>query len=113
MRALYSADQNEYLIKLKPAGNIDSLRCGDMKPWIADWRPEDEAFWEASGRRTARRNLIWSILAENIGFSVWLLWSVTATRLPAAGFKYSTDQLFALVSLPGLIGALMRFPYTF
>jgi NNP family nitrate/nitrite transporter-like MFS transporter len=33
--------------------------------------------------------------------------------LAAAGFNYSTDQLFALVSLPGLIGALMRFPYTF
>jgi NNP family nitrate/nitrite transporter-like MFS transporter len=84
-----------------------------MKRWIDDWRPEDEAFWEATGRRVARRNLIWSILAENIGFSVWLLWSVTATRLPAAGFQYSTEQLFALVSLPGLIGALMRFPYTF
>ncbi|HEX6836213.1 MAG TPA: MFS transporter, partial [Polyangia bacterium] len=38
---------------------------------------------------------------------------IVATRLPAAGFHYTTDQLFALVSLPGLVGALMRFPYTF
>jgi NNP family nitrate/nitrite transporter-like MFS transporter len=81
--------------------------------WIDDWNPEDESFWARTGKRIARRNLIWSILAENIGFSVWLMWSITATRLPAAGFHYSTDQLFALVSLPGLIGALMRFPYTF
>jgi NNP family nitrate/nitrite transporter-like MFS transporter len=84
-----------------------------MARWIAEWNPEDDAFWDKSGKRIARRNLVWSILAENIGFSVWLLWSITATRLPAAGFKYTTDQLFALVSVPGLIGAIMRFPYTF
>jgi NNP family nitrate/nitrite transporter-like MFS transporter len=84
-----------------------------MAHWIDDWNPEDEAFWARTGRRVARRNLIWSIVAEHIGFSVWLVWSVTATRLPVAGFHYTTEQLFALVSLPGLIGALMRFPYTF
>jgi NNP family nitrate/nitrite transporter-like MFS transporter len=33
--------------------------------------------------------------------------------LPQAGFHYSTDQLLQLVALPGLIGSLMRFPYTF
>jgi NNP family nitrate/nitrite transporter-like MFS transporter len=33
--------------------------------------------------------------------------------LPQAGFPYTTDQLFQLVALPGLIGSLMRFPYTF
>ena len=61
-------------------------------------------------RLIARRNLIWSIVAENIGFSVWLIWSIVATKLPQAGFHYTTDQLFQLVALPGLIGALMRFP---
>jgi NNP family nitrate/nitrite transporter-like MFS transporter len=81
--------------------------------WIDDWHPDDEAFWKASGKRIARRNLIWSILAEHLGFSVWLIWSVVATRLPKLGFPYSTDQLFSLVAIPGLIGALMRFPYTF
>jgi len=81
--------------------------------WIKDWNPEDAAFWEKDGKRTARRNLIWSILAENIGFSVWLVWSVVATRLPKAGFNYTTDQLFQLVALPGLVGAFLRFPYTF
>jgi NNP family nitrate/nitrite transporter-like MFS transporter len=81
--------------------------------WIDKWEPEDEAFWENGGRRVARRNLIWSILAENLGFSVWLIWSATATKLPKVGFHYSTEQLFDLVALPGLIGALMRFPYAF
>ncbi|MES1207086.1 MAG: MFS transporter, partial [Pseudomonadota bacterium] len=49
--------------------------------WISEWNPEDETFWRQTGRRVARRNLIWSILAENIGFSVWLIWSVVAPRL--------------------------------
>ena len=80
--------------------------------WIDDWRPEDTEFWQRTGKSIARRNLIWSILAENVGFSVWLVWSVVAARLPKAGFPYTTDQLFLLVALPGLVGALARFPYT-
>lgn len=81
--------------------------------WIEDWNPEDPAFWDGTGKRIARRNLIWSIVAENLGFSIWLIWSVVATRLPKVGFHYTTEQLFSLVALPGLVGALMRFPYTF
>jgi MFS transporter, NNP family, nitrate/nitrite transporter len=86
---------------------------GKRDTWISDWRPEDEAFWEAKGKTVARRNLIWSIVAEHIGFSIWLTWSIVATKLPQVGFHYSTEQLFQLVALPGLIGSLMRFPYTF
>ena len=83
------------------------------KYWIDDWRPEDREFWRERGKRVAFRNLVWSILAENIGFSVWLLWSVVAVRLPDAGFAYTREQLFELVALPGLVGALIRVPYTF
>ncbi|HEX4334759.1 MAG TPA: MFS transporter [Polyangiaceae bacterium] len=83
------------------------------KYWITEWQPDDPAFWNGGGKRVAWRNLAWSILAENVGFSVWLVWSVVAARLKQAGFTYSTDQLFQLVAIPGLIGALMRFPYTF
>jgi MFS transporter, NNP family, nitrate/nitrite transporter len=81
--------------------------------WISDWNPEDEKFWESKGKFIARRNLIWSIFAEHLGFSIWLLWSIVATKLPQAGFPYTTDQLFQLVALPGLIGSLIRFPYAF
>jgi len=81
--------------------------------WIADWNPEDKKFWESQGKVIARRNLIWSIVAEHLGFSIWLIWSIVAANLSAAGFHYTTAQLFQLVALPGLIGALMRFPYTF
>jgi NNP family nitrate/nitrite transporter-like MFS transporter len=83
------------------------------KYWIADFQPEDPTFWEKTGKKIAWRNLGWSILAENIGFSVWLVWSVVAARLKHAGFNYTTDQLFQLVAIPGLVGSLMRFPYTF
>ncbi|HEV2549034.1 MAG TPA: MFS transporter [Stellaceae bacterium] len=81
--------------------------------WIAEWNPEDEVFWKTKGKVIAQRNLIWSIVAEHLGFSIWLIWSIVATKLPQAGFHYSTDQLFQLVALPGLVGSLMRFPYTF
>src|SRR5438309_12078471 len=81
--------------------------------WISEWNPEDETFWKSTGRSIAQRNLIWSIFAEHLGFSIWLIWSIVATKLPQAGFHYTTDQLFQLVALPGLIGSLMRFPYTF
>ncbi len=80
------------------------------KSWIAEWHPEDHKFWQSTGKFIARRNLIWSIVAEHLGFSIWLIWSIVATKLPQAGFHYTTAQLFQLVALPGLIGTLMRFP---
>jgi MFS transporter, NNP family, nitrate/nitrite transporter len=83
------------------------------RTWISDWNPENKEFWESKGKYIARRNLIWSIAAEFLGFSIWLLWSIVATKLPQAGFHYTTDQLFTLVALPGLIGSLARFLYAF
>lgn len=80
--------------------------------WISHWNPEDETFWETTGRRVARRNLVFSIAAQHVGFSVWLLWSVVVVSLPAAGFDFPTDQLLWLVATPNLVGALMRLPYT-
>jgi MFS transporter, NNP family, nitrate/nitrite transporter len=81
--------------------------------WIEDWRPEDPEFWETTGRQVARRNLIWSIFAEHLGFSVWLIWSVSSAFLVATGFDYTPQQLFLLVALPNLVGSLLRLPYTF
>jgi len=79
--------------------------------WIERWEPDDPAFWNESGQRVARRNLVWSILAEFLGFSVWLVWSVVAVNLNSAGFDLDVDQLFWLVSLPALVGATLRLPY--
>ena len=80
--------------------------------WITHWQPEVEGFWAGGGRRIARRNLIHSIFVEHLGFSIWLLWSAVAVSLPAAGFAFTVDQLFWLVALPNLVGAVMRIPYT-
>jgi NNP family nitrate/nitrite transporter-like MFS transporter len=81
--------------------------------WIDDWHPEDPQFWASEGRVVARRNLIWSIFAEHLGFSVWLIWSVSSAFLLAQGFTFTPQQLFFLVALPNLVGSLLRLPYTF
>jgi NNP family nitrate/nitrite transporter-like MFS transporter len=81
--------------------------------WIDDWRPEDPEFWENGGRQVARRNLAWSIFAEHLGFSVWLIWSVSSAFLLQMGFEFTPQQLFLLVALPNLVGSLLRLPYTF
>jgi NNP family nitrate/nitrite transporter-like MFS transporter len=80
--------------------------------WIDDWRPEDPAFWADGGARVARRNLVWSIFAEHLGFSVWMIWSVSSALLAGVGFGFSAGQLFVLVAIPSLVGALLRLPYT-
>ncbi len=80
--------------------------------WIDDWRPEDEAFWRTRGRAIARRNLVFSILAEHIGFSVWTLWSVFVLFLgPEYGFD--PGQKFLLTAAPAAVGALVRLPYAY
>jgi NNP family nitrate/nitrite transporter-like MFS transporter len=80
--------------------------------WIDRWDPEDETFWHDGGRRIARRNLVLSVFAEFLGFCVWALWSIVVPQLPAAGFAFSTDQLFWLIAVPSLVGATLRVPYT-
>src|SRR5215210_736256 len=80
--------------------------------WIDHWTPDDEEFWEAGGRRIARRNLILSILAENIGFSVWVLWTIVVLNLGNAGISMSLGELFWLTAAPNLIGSFLRVPYT-
>ena len=81
--------------------------------WITRWEPENEEFWEGGGRAIARRNLVFSIFAEHLGFSVWVLWSIVVTYLPQAGFALTVGQTFWLLSVPPLVGATLRLPYTF
>lgn len=87
--------------------------AGRMGPLLTDWRPEDETFWEQTGRRIARRNLWISIPCLLLAFAVWLVWSVVVAKLPSIGFTYTTDQLFWLAALPGLSGATLRIFYSF
>ncbi|MBI1213298.1 MAG: NarK family nitrate/nitrite MFS transporter [Alphaproteobacteria bacterium] len=80
---------------------------------LQDWRPEEGSFWKGTGRAIANRNLWISIPALLLSFAVWMVWSVVVAKLPAVGFKYSTDELFWLAALPGLSGATLRIFYSF
>jgi len=85
--------------------------------WIDDWRPEDPTFWSEKGSKIAWKNLIFSIFAEHIGFSVWVLWSVFVLFLPNGeyGISYiaatAAAQKFLLTSLPAAVGSFVRIPY--
>jgi len=81
--------------------------------WIDNWNPENAEQWNSVGKAIAARNLRWSIFAEFLGFVVWQLWSVVVVSLPAAGFQLSTGEIFWLISMPSLVGATLRIPYTF
>ncbi|GAB3613607.1 MFS transporter [Humibacter ginsengisoli] len=81
--------------------------------WIDGWNPEDAAQWQTAGRAIARRNLGWSVFAEFLGFVVWQLWSIVVVLLPGAGFHLTTTESFWLISLPSLVGATLRIPYSF
>ncbi|OSC38658.1 nitrate/nitrite transporter [Mycobacterium decipiens] len=80
---------------------------------ISDWDPEDTVAWEAGNKYIARRNLIWSVAAEHVGFSVWSLWSVMVLFMPASVYGFSAGDKFLLGATATLVGACLRFPYTF
>lgn len=79
---------------------------------ITDWDPEDTAAWEAGGSAIARRNLIWSVVAEHVGFSVWTLWSVMVLFMPSDVYGISAGDKFLIGAVATLTGSLLRFPYT-
>ena len=80
---------------------------------IAHWNPEDLGFWRTRGSSVAQRNLWISIPALTLAFAVWMVWSVVVVNLPLVGFRFSTNQLFWLASLPALCGATLRIFYSF
>jgi MFS transporter, NNP family, nitrate/nitrite transporter len=80
---------------------------------LSDWDPEDTVAWEAGNKRIARRNLIWSVAAEHVGFSVWSIWSVMVLFMPASVYGFSAGDKFLLAATATLVGACLRFPYTF
>jgi NNP family nitrate/nitrite transporter-like MFS transporter len=89
----------------------DPLACRGH--WIDRWDPDDEAFWAETGERIARKNLIWSMFAEHIGFCVWVLWTIVVINLANVGIALSVSELFLLTLVPNLVGSVLRIPYTF
>jgi NNP family nitrate/nitrite transporter-like MFS transporter len=92
------------------------LPAGNAKPSgadIADWRPEDDAFWESTGKRIAYRNLWISIPCLLCGFAVWGMWGIITVQMINLGFPFSQAELFSLTAISGLAGATMRIPASF
>ena len=81
--------------------------------WIEHWDPEDERFWEQTGKKIARKNLAFSIFAEHLGFSIWVLWTIVVINLGNIGINLSVSELFLLTAVPNLVGSFLRIPYTF
>ncbi|MFD4293061.1 MFS transporter [Rhodococcus sp. NPDC058505] len=79
---------------------------------MAHWDAEDVEAWEAGGKDIARRNLIWSVIAEHVGFSVWSVWSVMVLFMPTEIYGIDAGGKFFLVAVPTLVGAILRIPYT-
>ena len=80
---------------------------------IADWRPEDDAFWEATGKRIAYRNLWISVPALLCGFAVWGMWGIITVQMLNLGFPFTQAELFTLTAIAGISGATMRIPASF
>ncbi|WP_367322752.1 nitrate/nitrite transporter [Streptomyces sp. HUAS ZL42] len=80
--------------------------------WIEHWDPEDETFWNQTGEKIARRNLLFSVLSEHIGFSIWTLWSVMVLFMGPEYGLTPADKFF-LVAMATLVGSIVRVPYTF
>ena len=80
--------------------------------WIQHWDPEDETFWNETGEKIARRNLLFSVLSEHIGFSIWTVWSVMVLFMGPEYGLTPADKFF-IVSMGTLVGAIVRIPYTF
>jgi len=80
---------------------------------IDDWRPEDEQFWESTGKKIAYRNLWISVPCLLCGFAVWGMWGIITVQMLNLGFPFSQAQLFTLTAISGLAGATMRIPSSF
>ncbi|WP_149361238.1 MFS transporter [Lolliginicoccus suaedae] len=103
------------LVSEKPTPGESAPSSASIKggQWIDHWEPEDETFWEKTGKKTANRNLWFSVFAEHLGFNVWVLMSIVVVYLDQVGIAFSASQIFWLLIVPNLVGAALRVPYTF
>ena len=80
---------------------------------LDDWRPEDPAFWEATGKKIANRNLWISVPSLLLGFALWLMWGIITVQMLNLGFPFKPEELFTLTAISGLAGATLRIPASF
>lgn len=98
---------------------------------ISNWQVEDENFWKSTGKKIATKNLWISIPALLLAFSVWIMWSIIATKMKEFGYNFGmitssmspsevTQKLidinnlyYTLPAIAGLAGATLRIPNSF
>lgn len=81
--------------------------------WLDRWEPEDNDFWESTGKSRAWRTL--TITTSNLvmAFIVWFVVSALVVRLDDVGFDLSSSQLFWLAAMPGLSAGTLRIFHSF
>lgn len=84
-----------------------------MATWLTEWKPEDEQFWEGTGKKIAWRTLTVTTIALILSFATWFTMSAVVVRLPNIGFQFDTKQLFWLAAMPGLASGTLRIIHTF
>ncbi|MEH3156912.1 MAG: NarK/NasA family nitrate transporter [Gordonia paraffinivorans] len=87
------------------------MTTATRKHHITDWDPEDREAWDNGNAAIARRNLVWSVICEHVGFSVWSLFSVLALFM-GPQYGISLDQKFVIAATATFVGACLRIPYT-
>ena len=96
-----------------------TLKAGSAVPTpakgadITDWRPEDQAFWQSTGKKIAYRNLWISVPSLLCGFAVWGMWGIITVQMLNLGFPFTQAELFTLTAIAGISGATMRIPASF
>ncbi len=80
---------------------------------LRNWNPEDEEFWNSTGKSIATRNLWISIPSLLAGFAVWLYWGIITVQMINLDFGFAKSDLFTLSAIAGLTGATLRIPSTF
>lgn len=84
-----------------------------MATWHTKWEPENNQFWENTGKSIAWKTLTITTISLILSFATWFMMSAIVTKLPGIGFKFNKDQLFWLAAIPGLASGLLRMVHTF
>ncbi len=81
--------------------------------YLERWEPENDAFWNDTGKKVAWRTLSITTVGLILSFTTWFMMSAIVVRLPNIGFQFDTMELFWLAAMPGLAGGSLRIIHTF
>ncbi|MEI8093110.1 MAG: MFS transporter [Spirochaetales bacterium] len=83
------------------------------KSWLTKWEPENDEFWNATGKKVANAALVITTANLFLAFITWFVVSALVVKLPQIGFKLTTAELFWLTAMPGLAAGTWRLVHMF